>query len=65
VLVFDTNDKEHKVTMFDEVVQQVLGYGDAESGENLDDKLLTTPPLRYTIKDEVITSVSKVINGQE
>jgi len=61
VLVVDTNEKEYKITMFDKMIHQLLAFSDAISGGNIDDQLLATPYLSYTIKDKVVTSVSKAI----
>ena len=51
--------------MFEEMIQQVLGFsktfGDVD---DIDDKLLASPCLNYSIKDEIVTSVSKVTDQQ-
>jgi len=64
VPVVDTNDKEYKMTMFDEIIHQVLGFSDAMLSGDIDDQLLATPCLSFTIKDEVVTSVCKVVHDQ-
>jgi len=65
ILLQDVNNKEFEVTMFDEIVEQVVGFSDTTSIEvSIDDKLLATPSLMFTIRNEVVTSVSKVLIDQ-
>ena len=64
VILKDVNAKEHRVTMFDEVLHQVVGFSsEVTSGTDTEiaDVLLSSPSLIYTIKDETITSVSKIV----
>lgn len=47
VLILDANDKEHKVTMFEEMIQQVLGFSKASGDfDDIDDKPLASPCLK-------------------
>jgi len=64
VLLVDANDKEYKATIFDKIVKQVLRFCDAASGD-IDDKLLNSPVLRYSIKDEIVISVAKVVDNEQ
>ena len=65
VVLEDVNDKEYRVTMFDQVIQQVVRFSNELSSGGIDDQLLTSPSLIYTIKDEIITSVSRIVTDQE
>ena len=42
--------------MFEEMIQQVLGFSKAsEDVDDIDDELLASPCLKYSIKDEIVT----------
>ena len=64
VIVEDVDGKEHRVTMFNEVLHQVVGFSSevpCHTDGEIVDQLLSSPSLIYTIKDETITSVSKIL----
>ena len=53
VMIEDDAGKEHRVTMFDEVVQQVMK--DVQEGD-VAEKLLSAPVMKYTISKKGIVS---------
>ena len=54
VMIEDDAGKEHRVTMFDEVVQQVMK--DVQEGDDVAEKLLGAPVMKYTISKKGIVS---------
>ena len=62
VLLLDENDKEYKVTIFNDIIDQILMFStDAANdvSEDIADKLLNAPVLYYTINQkDIVSSVS-------
>ena len=62
VLLLDENDKEYKVTIFNDIIDQILMLStDAtnDGSEDIADKLLNAPVLYYTINQkDIVSSVS-------
>lgn len=63
VILEDEDKKEHRVTMFDEVLSIVSGYAIRDQlGEcDIEDQLLSAPPLSYTINQkDIVCSISQI-----
>ena len=59
VVLEDSKGNEHKLTMFNEVLQQVVKISGINA--SIYEQLLSSPRLVYTFKDETISSVSRII----
>ena len=65
VILEDGEEKEHKLTIFDEVLQQIANLGGG-TGANVDitEQLLSSPKLNYTIKgNETVSAVSRILDA--
>ena len=62
VILEDADKKEYRVTMFDEVLSIALQYGEDAIGEcDVQDQLLSLPPLSYTINHkDIVSSISQI-----
>lgn len=58
VILEDSKGNEHKLTMFNEVFQQVVEVSGINA--SIYEQLLSSPRLVYTFKDETISSVSRI-----
>ena len=62
VILEDDKNKEYKVTIFNDILNQILAYAVPHASSiNLEDQLLSAPVLVYTINSkDTVTSVSQV-----
>ena len=62
VIVEDDKNQEHKVTIFSEVIDAIVNYADLSSNNvDMAEKLLSAPPLCYTVNaKDIVTSVTRV-----
>ena len=62
VILEDDKNKEYKVTIFNDILNQILVYAVPHTSSiNLEDQLLSAPVLVYTINSkDTVTSVSQV-----
>ena len=64
VILEDDEGKEHKVTIFDEVVQQIANFAEAVGDVDISEQLLSSPQLSYTIKcKETVSAVSRILDA--
>ena len=62
VILEDKDKREYRVAIFEEVLSIVSGYGRDVVGEcDIEDQLLSSPPLKYTINQkDIVCSISKI-----
>ena len=62
VILEDDKNKEYKVTIFNDILNQILVYAVPHTSSiDLEDQLLSAPVLVYTINSkDTVTSVSQV-----
>jgi len=57
-LLESIDGKEHKATVFDEVVRKIAGFSEASAASSMIDQFLSSSTLMFTIKGDAITVIS-------
>ena len=62
VILEDKDNKEHRIIIFDEVLEIVSRHGRDAAGEcDIEDQLLSAPSLNYTINQkDIVCSISQI-----